>query len=205
MNVKAKTRTLPRKMRLHLLISQRWQKHQKSWRRAYHQKKLKSAPNPPTQLTSCGQVPSANRASMAAADSSTPSSCSSALLELRELFLTNQPTMSKNSAPWQQLGAKRLNRAMDHLHTVATWAWVAQPGHLLQGSVELQVWRLVGEGNLITSPVVPATPKGSGVTSSSFFCSHRGLPPWREVRSLSGQTRSAGQASSETTAAWAQP
>ena len=48
---------------------------------------------------------------MAAADSSTPSSCSSALLELRELLLTHEPTMTKNVAPWQQLGAKRLNRA----------------------------------------------------------------------------------------------
>lgn len=39
MNVKAKPRTLPRKMVLHLLISQRWQKHQKkTYRWSYHQK-----------------------------------------------------------------------------------------------------------------------------------------------------------------------
>jgi len=43
---------------------------------------------------------------MAAAGSSTLSSYSSASLELRELFLTNEPTTSKNSAPQQQPGAK---------------------------------------------------------------------------------------------------
>lgn len=135
---------------------------------------------------------------MAAVDTPTPFPCSSTLLEFRDLFFTNEATMPKNSAPWQQLSAKRLNRATDHLHTMITWAWIVQSGHLLQSSVGLPVCRLVEGGNLITSPVVPATPEGSDMTPSSFFWRHHGLPPWRVVRSLSRKTHSAGPASSKT-------
>lgn len=89
---------------LDLLNNQRWETHQK--KEVYDQEKVKSTPNPPTQPITCGQ--------QAAAGSSPPSPHSWALLELRELFLVNEPAAFRNLAPWQQLGTKSLNRSSSH-------------------------------------------------------------------------------------------
>lgn len=177
---------------LDLINSQRWQKHQKN--KVYHQEEVKSTPNSPTQLITCRQH--------GRAGSSPPSSCSWALLELRELFLVNEPTAFRNLAPLAAAGYKKFKQTIFTL-------WPPRPGLPSQVTSCKAVWgskcqdwweEAISSFFLWYQPFQRTHMWLQAPSSGATVPCHGGRRSGASV-----QTCSVGQASSETAATRVQP